>query len=396
MHPFPRVPGRRFLHSPGPSHVPDEVTHAISRQPVDMADPRLDVVIASCESSLKVLLGTHGADVFLYAANGHGAWEAVIVNLAGPGQSVLVPGTGHFSDGWSEQCEAMGVRAIRTPWIEGAPIDAAAVEQVLREDTQHAIVAVFAVHTDTASGVSSDIGALRQAIDAARHPALLVVDVVASLGAVPFAMDELGVNVVLGASQKGLMCPPGLGFAAADARAMAVCERVQTPRFYWDWRLRKSPLAYRKFCGTPPQTLLFGLEAALRLILEEGVEQVLQRHRLVTDLVHAAVACWSNGGDVGFFARDPAARSTAVTAVSVAAGTDVEALRAVARERFQVSIAGGLGPLQGRVFRIGHLGDINAPMVMGCLAGVQAAMAVQHVRFGPGALDAAAARLARG
>lgn len=396
MFPFPRVPGRRFLHSPGPSHVPDEVNHAISRQPIDMADPRLDVVIASCEDNLRTLLGTSAADVFLYAANGHGAWEAVIVNLVGPGQSVLVPGTGHFSDGWSDQSEAMGARLVRTPWVEGAPIDPAVVEHVLREDREHTIVAVFAVHTDTASSVTSDIAALRKAIDAAGHPALLVVDVVASLGAVPFCMDELGVNVVLGASQKGLMCPPGLGFAAADTRARAVCEKVRTPRFYWDWRLRKSPFAYRKFCGTPPQTLLFGLEMALRLILEEGIDQVLKRHRLATDLVHAAVTCWSRDGDVGFFATDPASRSTAVTAVTVADGTDVEALRAVARERFQVSIAGGLGQLQGRVFRIGHLGDINAPMVMGCLAGVQAAMAAQGLRFGPGALDAAAARLAHG
>ena len=396
MHPFLRVPGHRFLHSPGPSHVPDEVNHAISRQPIDMADPRLDVVIASCEQNLRTLLSTQVADVFVYAANGHGAWEAVIVNLVGPGQSVLVPGTGHFSAGWAEQCEAMGARVIGTPWIEGAPINAAVVEQVLRDDKEHTIVAVFAVHTDTASSVTSDIAALRKAIDAAGHPALLVVDVVASLGTVPFEMDELGVNVVLGASQKGLMCPPGLGFAAADARAMAVCEQVQTPRFYWDWRLRKSPFAYRKFCGTPPQTLLFGLEVALRLILEEGVSQVLQRHRLVTDLVHAAVTSWSQEGDVGFFAADPAARSTAVTAIRVADGIDVEALRALARERFQVSIAGGLGPLQGRVFRIGHLGDTNAAMVMACLAGVQAAMAVQQIRFGPGGLDAAAARLARG
>ena len=396
MHPFPRVPGRRFLHSPGPSHVPEEVNHAISRQPIDMGDPRLDVVIASCERSLRTLLGTQAADVFMYAGNGHGAWEAVIVNLLEPGQSVLVPGTGNFSAGWAEQCTAMGARVIGTPWIEGAPIDAAVVEQLLRDDREHAIVAVFAVHTDTASSVTSDIAALRKAIDAAGHPALLVVDVVASLGAVPFAMDELGVNVVLGASQKGLMCPPGLGFAAADARAMAVCEQVQTPRFYWDWRLRKSPFAYRKFCGTPPQTLLFGLEVALRLILEEGIDQVLQRHRLVTDLVHAAVSCWSHEGVVGFFVTDPAVRSTAVTTISVADGVDVEALRAVARERFQVSIAGGLGPLQGRVFRIGHLGDINAGMVMACLAGVQAAMAIQGIRFGPGALDAAAARLARG
>lgn len=396
MNPFTRIPGRRLLHAPGPTPVPDEVVHAISRQPMDMADPRLDQVIHGCESGLRRLLQTESADVFMYAANGHGAWEAVIANLLAPGQAVLVPGTGHFSDSWALQCEAMGARVLRTPWIEGLPIDAAAVEQVLRDDKAHAIVAVFAVHTDTASGVSSDLRALRRAIDAARHPALFVADVVASLGAAPFAMDALGVNVALGASQKGLMCPPGLGFAAADARAMAVCENVHTPRYYWDWRLRRSPLSYRKFCGTPPQTLLFGLQRALELIFEEGVDQVMARHRLVTDVVHAAVQRWSAGGGPGFFGTDPDSRSTSVTAVRVAPGTDVEALRTVARERFQVAIAGGLGPLQGRVFRIGHLGDVNVAMVLGCLAGVQAAMAVQAVPFGAGAMDAATARLARG
>jgi alanine-glyoxylate transaminase/serine-glyoxylate transaminase/serine-pyruvate transaminase len=306
---------------------------------------------------------------------------------------VLVPGTGHFSDSWAEQTEAMGGRVVRTPWVPGLPIDAAAVEQALREDRDHAILAVFAVHTDTASGVTSDIPALRAALDAAGHPALLVVDVVASLGATPFAMDAWGVNVVLGASQKGLMCPPGLGFAAADARAMAVCEANPQPRFYWDWRLRRSPHSYRKYCGTPPQTLLFGLEAALALFAQEGAEQVFARHRRVTAMVHAAVARWSTGGALGFFAQQPASRSTSVTAITVPPGFDTDALRTLARERFQVAMAGGLGPLQGRVFRIGHLGDMNAPMLLGCLGGVEAALRVMGVPCGSGALDAAVASL---
>ncbi len=367
----------------------------MSRQPMDMADERLDQVLALCEQGLRRLLHSACGDVFIYACNGHGAWEAVIANLVSPGQRVLVPGTGHFSDSWALQCTAMGVEALRTPWTEGLPIDPDAVEQMLREDTGHRIVAVFAVHTDTASGVSSDMSALRRAIDNAGHPALFVVDVVASLGAAPFAMDALGVNVVLGASQKGLMCPPGLGFAVADARAFAISESVTTHRYYWDWRVRKSPLAYRKFCGTPPQNLLFGLQAALQLIFEEGLDQVMQRHSLLAAVVHAAVQRWSTGGAVGFFATDAAARSTSVTAIQVASGIDVDALRTVARERFQVAIAGGLGALQGRVFRIGHLGDVNAPMVLGCLAGVQAAMQVQNIAFGAGALEAAADCLAR-
>ena len=391
-----RIPGRRFLHSPGPTHVPDEVIHAISRQPMDMGDPRLDRTIAAVESGLRRLLQTEAADVFAYATNGHGAWEAVIANLVGPGQTVLVPGTGHFSEAWAAQTEGMGGKVIRTPWVEGLPIDADVVEKILRADSAHEIVAVFAVHTDTASGISSDMQALRAAIDAARHPALFVVDVVASLGAAPFAMDALRANVALGASQKGLMCPPGLGFAAADSRAMEVCNNNPGPRFYWDWRLRKSELSYRKFCGTPPQTLLAGLEAALGLIFQEGVEQVWARHRLVANMVHAAVQCWSEAGALQFFGSVPGTRSTSVTAIQVRPGVDPEALRTVARERFQVSVAGGLGPLNGRVFRIGHLGDMNPAMLLGCLAGLEAAMTVQGIPYGAGAMDAAIACLARG
>ncbi len=391
-----RIPGNQFLHSPGPTHVPDAVVHAMSRQPMDMADPRVDQTIAAVEAGLKRLLQTQAAEVFIYGANGHGAWEAVVANLVAPGQKVLVPGTGHFSDSWAVQTEAMGGQVVRTPWVEGLPIDAQVVEQLLRADTAHEIVAVFAVHTDTASSITSDMQALRAALDAARHPALLVVDVVASLGAAPFAMDALGANVVLGASQKGLMCPPGLGFAAADARAMAVCGSNPAPRFYWDWRLRSSEFSYRKFCGTPPQTLLAGMEAALGLIFQEGVEQVLARHALVARVVHAAVQRWSEAGALRFFGTLAQTRSTSVTTVLVGSGIDPDALRTVARERFQVAIAGGLGPLSGRVFRIGHLGDMNAAMLLGCLAGVEAAMTVQGIPYGRGAMDKAVACLARG
>ena len=178
-----RIPGRRLLHSPGPSPVPDAVLHAMSLQPMDLADPRVDANIAACEDGLKRLLHTDSADVFFYASNGHGVWEAVVENMAAPGDSVLVPGTGHFSESWAVQTEALGRSVVRTPWHEGWPIDAEAVEQALRDDTGHAIRAVFAVHTDTATGITSDLQALRRSIDAARHPALLVADVVASLGA---------------------------------------------------------------------------------------------------------------------------------------------------------------------------------------------------------------------
>jgi len=391
---LPRIPGRRFLHSPGPTHVPDEVVHAMSRQPTDLADPRVAQLIAACEQGIKRLLRTDRAEVLFYAANGHGGWEAVIANLVGPGTQILVPGTGHFSDGWAEQVRAFGGVAVRTPYVEGHPIDAAAVEAVLRADTQHQISAVFVVHTDTASGTTSDLAAIRRAIDAARHPALYVVDVVASLAAAPFEMDALGVNVVMGASQKGLMVQPGLAFVAADARAMAAAERITTPRFYWDWQRRVSDLPYRKFCGTLPMAHLAGLEAALGLIEREGLANVHARHARLARAVHAAVQAWGEAGTLRVFTREAAARSVSVTAVEVSQGIDPEALRTVARERFQVAIAGGLGPLGGRVFRIGHLGDMNEAMILGALAGVQAALQVQGIAHGAGGVDAAIASLA--
>lgn len=394
MNPAPRIPGHRFLHSPGPTRIPDEVLDAMHRQPMDLADPRVDAIIAACEQGLRRLLQTESADVFLYAANGHGVWEAVIANIAAPGQQVLVAGTGHFSESWAIQAEAMGVTVVRTPWREGYPIDSEAVEAALRADTAHRIVAVLAVHTDTASGMTSDMHAVRRAIDDAAHPALLVVDVVASLGAAPFAMDALGANVVLGASQKGLMVPPGLGFVAADAKAMDVARRNTAPRFYWDWVRRQSPLSYRKFCGTPPQSLLMGLQAAFGLIFAEGVDEVWARHRRIARAVHAAVEAWSEGGAFRLFVEVPEARSVSVTTIAVSPGVDPEALRTVARERFQVAMAGGLGPLAGRTFRIGHLGDMNPAMILGCLAGIEAAMQVQGIPTGRGGVQAAVASLA--
>src|SRR5262245_54844379 len=336
----PRIPGRRFLHSPGPTPLPDAVLHAMSVQPMDLGDPRVDANIDACERGLKRLLHTESAELLLYASNGHGVWEAVIENLAAPGQALLVPGTGHFSESWAVQAEALGRRVVRTPWREGWPIDSTAIEQALRDDRAHEIQAVLAVHTDTASGVTSDVTAMRRAIDAARHPALLVADVVASLAAAPFAMDALGVDVAVGASQKGLMCPPGVGFIAVNAKAMAVAERCPAPRFYWDWVRRKHELSYRKFCGTPPQNLLFGLEAALLLIFSEGLDAVWARHARLAGAVHAAVQGWRDGGSVDFFAQQPASRSVSVTTIAVQPGIDIDALRTLARERFQVAIAG--------------------------------------------------------
>jgi len=391
-----RIPGDRFLHSPGPTHIPADVLNAMHRQPMDHGDPRLEQLIAACEAGLRRVLQTDAVDIFMYVANGHGAWEATIENLLAPTQAVLIPGSGHFSEQWALQVEQTGRRVVRTPYREGFPIDPNEVEQALRADTRHEIVAVFAVHTDTASSATCDLKAIRAAIDAAGHPALLVADVVASLAAAPFAMDALGVNVAVGASQKGLMCPPGLGLVAVDARAFERAADNSAPRYYWDWRKRKADYSYRKFCGTAPQNLLFGLEAALTLIEREGMAAVHARHALLARAVQAAVERWSQGGAVSLHCRLPAARSVSVTTIDVRADIDVEALRTVARERFEVAFAGGLGPQTGRAFRIGHLGDVNAAMILGCLAGVEAAMLVQGIPFGRDGVQKAVDCLAAG
>ena len=376
--------------------MPDEVLHAMSRQPMDLADPRVMTTISACEHGLKRLLGTEAAEVFLYICNGHGVWEAVIENLLPPGGTALVPGTGHFSESWALQAEALGRKVRRTAWREGHGIDLQSVGEALHADRDDDIVAVFAVHTDTASGVTNDMSALREAMDATGHPALLVVDAVASLGVEPLRMDKLRANVVLGASQKGLMCPPGLGLVAVDAAALAVSQRNPAPRDYWDWERRRGPMSYQKFCGTPPLSLLAGLEAALALIFAEGLPQVWARHALLASAVHAAVEGWREGGVLDFYCVDAAQRSAAVTAITVAPGIDVDALRTSARERFQVAMAGGLGPLLGRAFRIGHLGDQNAPGVLGALGGIEAALRAHGVPVGQGGVQRAVEVISRG
>jgi len=386
--------GVKFLHSPGPTHVPDLVLQAMLAQPMDLGNPRLASLIANCEQGLRRLLHTSKAEVLMYAANGHGAWEAVIANLLAPGRKVLVAGSGFFAEAWAQHAEACGAVAVRTASRYGAPIDVELIEQTLRSDDAQEIVAVFAVQTDTSSGVTSDIHAVRQAIDRAQHKALLAVDAVASLAATPLLMDEWGVNVVIGASQKALMLPPGLAFTVVDQRALEVARSNPVPRMYWDWDRRVSNLLYRKFCGTPPENLLMGLEAALAQIEREGYDAVFARHARIARAVHAAVERWGERGALWLAVDRPSARSASVTAICVREGIDPDELGQLARERFHVAVAGGVGPQSDGVFRIGHLGDINEPMILGCLAGVEAALRHLNIPIGNGALDCAIAALA--
>jgi len=390
----PRLPGIRFVHSPGPTHVPDEVMHAMQRPMTDLADPRVAALIAACESGMRALLNSPKSDILFYASNGHGGWEAASSNLGSDKHTLLIAGSGHFSDQWAIQSEGLGLSVLRTPHTEGQRINVDAIESALRSDSTHKIAAVMVVHTDTASGITSDLLAIRQAIDRAQHPAIYVVDVVASLAATSFDMDALGVDVCLGSSQKGLMMPPGLGFVAVNDKAFDWSHQHAKHRFYWSWFERKSTVQSTKFCGTPPLAHLAGLETSLRLLQDEGLHAVFARHHRLGGAVRAAVNAWSTQGAVQLHCKDPEGFSNSVTAVEVAQGIDPEALRTVARERFQVAMAGGLGSLAGRAFRIGHLGDMNEPMILGALAGIEAAMRVQNIPYGDQGMSAAIAYLA--
>ncbi len=294
------------------------------------------------------------------------------------------------------QTEALGRRVVRTPWREGWPIDAAAIEQALRDDRAHEIQAVLAVHTDTASGVTSDLAAMRRAIDAARHPALLVADVVASLAAAPFAMDALGIDVAVGASQKGLMCPPGVGFIAVNAKAMAAAAALPGAALLLGLGAPQGravvPQVLRHAAAEPAVRPRGGAGADVR---RRAWPRCGRGTRRLAGAVQAAVAGWRGGGALEFFAQEPASRSVSVTTIAVRPEVvDVDALRTVARERFQVAIAGGLGPLGGRAFRIGHLGDCNPAVILGAIAGVEAALLSLGVAVGEGGVQRAVQFLA--
>lgn len=386
-------PGREFLHTPGPTHIPDRVLNAMNRQAMDLIDPRLIDMTFACFDDLKRVFRTDGT-VFLYAANGHGGWEAALSNLFQPGDAVLLPETGTFAMAWGEHARTLqlDVRFLPGDWRRA--VEPAALEEALRADTAHGIKGVLAVQTDTATGVTSDIEAYRKAIDAAGHPALLVVDTIASLAAAPFEMDAWGVDAAIGASQKALMSPPGLSFVAAGPRALERAQKNERPRVYWDWGLRSQKEFYRRFCGTPPEHLIFALREALDMVAEQGMEAILARHAHLAGAVHRAVETWAGEDALCFNAVVPEQRSVSVTTVRVAEGIDAEEIRTYARERLGVALGGGLGKLEGQAFRIGHMGDVNAPMLLGCLGAIETALIAMGIPHGSGGLRAAVEHLA--
>ena len=387
--------GRDMLAIPGPSIIPDRVLNAMHRPAPNIYEGDLVEMTHGVIADLRRVAVTEGK-VAIYIGNGHAAWEAAIANVLKPGDKALVIATGRFALGWADMARALGVETEILDFGFTAGIDAARVEDRLRADTAREIRAVLAVQVDTASSVRNDASILRAALDAAGHPALLAIDCIASLACERFQMDALGIDVVVAGCQKGLMTPPGLAFTFHGARAEAA--RVPCPSRYWDWGPRTSGTEfYQLFCGTAPTHHLFGLRCALDMILgEEGLEAVWARHALFARAIWAAVETWGEDGALALNIAEPALRSHAVTTIRAAPG-DGRRLRRWCAETAGLTLGIGLsvpGVDPESVFRIGHMGHLNPPMLLGTLATIEAGLAALGIAHRPGGATAAAAVIA--
>ncbi len=382
--------GRHFFANPGPTNIPDSVLLATAHASVDFNDPAFFAIYQEGRAGLRRVLRQESGELFLYTASGHGAWDATLVNLFSPGERLLMISSGYFSETWAGMAARLGleIQTVAADWRHGAEI--AAIERALRDDTKETIRAVCAVHNETSTGLSLPLPAIRAAIDAARHPALFLVDTISSLGSFDFRMSEWGVDAVVGGSQKGLMLPAGMSFTAASERALAAHREARLARGYFDWTAMLGR-PHKSFMGTVPVTFFYGLRESLRLIEDEGLENVFARHHRLASGVRAAVRAWSGNRGPELFCTNPERVSDSVTTILMPEGSDAESVRTIARERFNVSLGGGLGALGGKVFRIGHLGDLNEAMVMGTLAAVEMSLGRAGVPHGQGALDAAMA-----
>ena len=388
--------GRHFLQIPGPTNVPGRVLEAIGRPTIDHRGPEFAALGRACLDGMRRIFRTTGR-VYVFPSSGTGAWEAALVNTLSPGDRVLVYETGHFARLWAEVARRLGlaVEVVEGDWRSG--VDAGALGDVLARDADggarggRVIRAVAVLHNETSTGAASDVAAVRRALDACGHPALLLVDTISSLASMPYAHDAWGVDVTVAGSQKGLMLPPGLGFNAVSERAhRASRETAKLARSYWDWGAMDEPNAAGWFPFTPATNLLFGLEEAIAMLEEEGLERVFARHRRLAEAVRRAVQAWG----LEFNCRPPAHRSASLTAVRTPDGTSADALRALVLDRFDVSLGNGLGRLHDRVFRIGHLGDLNDVTLLGALAAVEMGLSLAGAPFQRGGVDAAMDHLA--
>jgi alanine-glyoxylate transaminase / serine-glyoxylate transaminase / serine-pyruvate transaminase len=379
--------GRELLASPGPTNIPDEVLQAMHRPAVEIYSKPLIAMTDGLLRDLSQVFRTAGRS-YIYIANGHGAWEAALTNVLSKGDKVLVLESGKFALDWGDAAAGLGIEVEVVPGDWRHAIRPEEIERRLHADKGNAIKAVLAVHIDTSSSLLSDIAGIGQAIKSAQHNALFIVDAVASLACVPFEMDAWGVDVAMSGSQKGLMAPPGLSFVAANERARDAHRKAGLRTPYWDWTTRDGDLHYVKYAGTPPMQMMFAMRQALDMLFAEGIDNVLLRHRLLAQAVRSAVEVWSKRKTLDFFIAEPGQRSDAVTTV-LTDGWNPEALRDYCDVKCGVVLGRGLGKLNGKAFRIAHMGHINAPMVLGALGVIETGMRALGIAHGAGGVQAA-------
>jgi alanine-glyoxylate transaminase/serine-glyoxylate transaminase/serine-pyruvate transaminase len=379
-----RVAGRHFLQIPGPTPVPDRILRAMDMPVLDHRGPEFQKLGRRVLEKLKDVFKTRG-HVFIYPASGTGAWEAALANALAPGDTVLMYETGHFATLWKSMAVKLGLQPvfIESDWRRGA--DPAAIEERLRADTGHAIKAVCVVHNETSTGCVTPIAAVRKAIDAAGHPALLLVDTISSLASIDYRHDEWGVDVTVAGSQKGLMLPPGLSFNAVSEKALAASRAAGLPRLFWSW---EEMIPHNKngfFPYTPATNLLYGLDTAIDMLEEEGLDNVFARHDRHAEATRRAVRAWG----LEILCAVPEHYSSSLTAVLMPEGVNADEFRATVLDAFDMSLGTGLTKLAGKVFRIGHLGDTNDLTILGALAGVEMGLSLAGVPHRKGGTQAA-------
>jgi alanine-glyoxylate transaminase/serine-glyoxylate transaminase/serine-pyruvate transaminase len=376
--------GRQFVQLPGPTNVPERVLRAMSRPTIDHRGPECGLLGLEVLEGMKAIFQTSG-NVIIFPSSGSGAWEGALTNTLSPGDKILMFEVGQFAALWIQVAQKLGldVDVVQTDWRHG--VDAQVVEAKLRDDRDHKIKAVCVVHNETSSGVTSSVKAVRAAMKRAQHPALLLVDVISSLASIDFRQDEWEVDVAIGGSQKGMMLPPGLGFNAISDKALAASKSAKLPRSYWEWEPMLAQNKNGFFPYTPATNMLFALRESLNMLREEGLQNVFKRHERHGEATRRAVRAWG----LDNVALDPKEYSNSVTAVYTPAGHSADGLRKVALERFNMALGSGLGKLADKVFRIGHLGDLNDLMLAGALSGVEMSLDLAGVPYRKGGAAAA-------
>jgi alanine-glyoxylate transaminase/serine-glyoxylate transaminase/serine-pyruvate transaminase len=376
--------GRHFLQIPGPTNVPERILRAMARPTIDHRGAEFGRLGLEVLAGLKDVFKTSGR-IVIFPASGTGAWEAALVNLFSPGDKVLMFETGHFATLWRAMAENLGLDVDFVPgdWRHG--VDPLALEARLTDDPERRIKGVMVVHNETSTGVTSSVDAVRNTLDRAGHPALLLVDTISSLASIDYRHDEWGVDVTVAGSQKGLMLPPGLSFNAISEKAQALSKSARLPKSYWDWQPMLGANTAGFFPSTPATNLLYGLSEALQILREEGMDNVFARHDRHAEATRRAVRAWG----LEILCADPKEYSSSLTAVLLPAGHDADRLREIILENFNMSLGNGLGKLQRKVFRIGHLGDFNDLMLAGTLSGVEMGLALAGVPHSSGGVAAA-------